>query len=377
MKLRFAFTILVLVVLFSFFPDTTEAHPASGIVVDREGNIYFSDLETIWKFETQGKLTVFRAGERGRHVHELAIDEQDNVYGADVSYNPATEGWITDVWKMTPEGMFTYVLEPSEHPPRGWSIWRDRAGNMYFIEQNNHTKRETLLLRRSPEGSVTTLAGGAYGHADGKGNLAKFGSVGGITFGADGNLYITDGEFLRRVSMDGTVTTLASDLLARTSEDKPRLFAGQHGSLAGLAVDSGGNVYVADTGNRRLLKVDNKGKVQVISRSEPPYFPTGVAAAEGTLYVLEVGLTLPGAWSGPRIKKIDGTGKATILATVGVEDNSGGLRPSFATRAGVAAESTLAFFYNGGRVKYTLAFIAITSLSLIALSWQRGRRLRA
>jgi hypothetical protein len=248
---------------------------------------------------------------------------------------------------------------------------------MYFIDQNNHTKRETLLLRRSPDGAVTTLAGGAYGHADGKGNLAKFGSVGGMTFGADGNLYLTDGEFLRRVTMDGKVTTLARDLLARTSEDRPRLFAGQHGSLAGLTVDSGGNVYVADTGNRRLLKVDNNGKVQVISRSEPPYFPTGTAAADTDLYVLEVGFTLPGAWSGPRIKKIDGDGKATILATVGVEGNNGGLRSSLATRAGVAAESTLAFFYNGGRVKYTLAFIAITLLSLIALAWHRRRRLRA
>jgi hypothetical protein len=173
------------------------------------------------------------------------------------------------------------------------------------------------------------------------------------------------------------LTTLASDLTARTSEDQPRLFAGKHGSLAGLHADSMGNVYVADTGNRRLLKVGNDGKVQVIFRSEPPYFPTGVAAASGHLYVLEVGFTLPNAWSGPRIQKIDTGGKATILATVGVKGCGAALRPSFATRAGVAAESTLAFFYNGGRVKYTLAFITLGLLSLIALIWQRRQRLRA
>lgn len=377
MKLRLALTILAVFGLSILFPATTQAHPASGIVVDRAGNIFFSDLETIWKFDTNGKLTVFRKGERGRHVHELAIDEQDNVYGADVSYNPATEGWISDVWKMTPEGRFVYLLEPTETPPRGWSIWRDRAGNMYFIDQNNHTKRETLLLRRGPDGSVVTLAGGAYGHADGRGNLPKFGSVGGMAFGADGSLYLTDGEFLRRVAMDGTVTTLASDLLSRTPEDSPRLFAGQHGSLAGLGVDPGGNVYVADTGNRRLLKVNNDGKVQVILRSDPPYFPTGVASAGTNLYVLEVGFTLPNAWSGPRIKKIDVDGKATILATVGAEGNNADLRQSFATRASVAVESTLAFFYNGGRVKYTLAFITVGLVSLIVLIWQRRRRLRA
>ncbi len=125
------------------------------------------------------------------------------------------------------------------------------------------------------------------------------------------------------------------------------------------------------------MKVNNDGKVQVILRSEPPYFPTGVAAAGGNLYVLEVGFTLPSAWSGPRIKKIDGDGKATILATVGAEGNDAELRSSFATRAGVAAESTMAFFYNGGRVKYTFAFITVGLFSLIALIWQRRRRLRA
>ena len=363
--------------LWILFPARSHAHPATGIVVDTAGNIYFSDLETIWKFDTQDKLTVFRAGARGRHVHELSIDDRDNVYGADVSYNPSTKGWISDVWKMTPERTFTYLLEPTENPPRGWSIWRDRAGNMYFIEQNNHTKRETLLLRRTPDGAVTTLAGSAYGHADGKGSLARFSSVGGMALGADDSLYLTDGAFLRRVTLDGTVTTLARDLTVRASEDSPRLFAGNDGSLAGLAADSAGNVYVADSGNRRLLKVNKDGTVQVVLRSEPPYFPTGVAEAGGNLFVLEVGFTLPSAWSAPRIKKIHSDGKVTILATVGAEGNGADLQPAFATRAGVAAENTLAFLYNGGRAKYTLAFMTLVFFSLIALFWLRRRRLRA
>ncbi|MBA3513121.1 MAG: hypothetical protein H0T77_01945 [Pyrinomonadaceae bacterium] len=377
MKLRLALTILAIVGQWIILPATTKAHPASGIVVDSAGNIYFSDLETIWKFDTYGNLMVFRRGERGRHVHELAIDEQDNVYGADISYNPATTGFITDVWKMSPEGKFIYLLEPTERPPRGWSIWHDRAGNMYFIEQNNHTKRQTLLLRRRPDGTVTTFAGGAFGHADGPGNLAKFGSVGGMTFGAEGSLYLTDGEFLRRVAMDGTVTTLASGLVARTSEDGPKLFAGGSGSLAGLDVDSDGNIFVADTGNRRLLKVTNNGKVQVVLRSDPPYFPTGVAAAGRNLYVLEFGPTLPIAGSGTRIKKIAGDGKVTVLTTIGAQAVDTEPQPSFSTRAGVDAESTLASFYHGGRVKYTLAFITGVLFFLIGYIWQRRPRLGA
>lgn len=162
-----------------------QAHPPTGIVVDRSGNVYFSDLETIWKFSVDGKLIIIRSGLRGRHVHELAIDGEGNVFGADLSYNPVTRRWPNNVWKITPEGQFSYLLETTESPPRGMSIWRDRDGNMYSVDQNNHTKTQTLILKRTPAGEVTTLAGGAYGLADGKGAAAKFGSIGGMAFGPD------------------------------------------------------------------------------------------------------------------------------------------------------------------------------------------------
>jgi hypothetical protein len=354
---------------------SAEAHPASGIVVDRAGNVYFSDLETIWKFDKQGKLTVFRAGERGRHVHELSINDEGNIYGADVSYNPSTKGWISDVWKMTPEGKFAYLLEPTEAPPRGMSIWRDRAGNMYWIDQNNHTKRETLLLRRTPDGVVTTLAGSAYGHMDGKGVSARFSSVGGMTFGPDGSLYLTDGAFVRKVTMDGTVTTVASNLNFRTTADKPRLFGGLSGNLAGLAVDSNCTIYVADSENRRLLKVTPNAPVEIKSRAEPPYFPTGVAAVGGEVFVLEVGFTLPNLSSGPRVRKITAAGKDTILITVGAPGN-GNAKVSLAEKAGITAETALVFASRDGRLKYSIAFASLGIVSVIAVTWRRRRRTR-
>ena len=65
--------------------------------------------------------------------------------------------------------------------------------HLNWMDQNNHLKQRTILLRRTPDGQVTTLAGGAYGHRDGTETEAQFSSVGGLAFGADGSLYLSDG----------------------------------------------------------------------------------------------------------------------------------------------------------------------------------------
>jgi hypothetical protein len=353
------------------------AHPASGIVVDRKGQVYFSDLETVWKIDAQGKLSVFRPGVSGRHVHELTIDDQDNICGEDVSYEPATKKWISDVWKMTPKGELTYLVAPTTDPPRGMSMWRDREGNTYFIDQNNHLKQRTLLLRRTPAGEVITFAGGAYGHKDGEGTDAQFSSVGGITFGPDGSLYLADGAFVRKVTMDGNVTTLAKDLTSRTAEDKPTLFGGLYGSLAGLTAGPTGTVYVADAGNRRLLKINPDGKVEVALRVDPPFFPNGAfATTAGDVYVLEVGFTLPNISSGPRVRKMTPDGKNVILAVVG-EEGGRSARTIVAERVGVSAESALAFLVDAGPATYGIIAASagiLVSVVLIRRSRRRQQR---
>jgi len=354
--MRFLTIITVLGTVF-LFAIVARAHPASGIVVDSKGNIYFSDLETVWRVDSAGELTVFRDGDKGRHVHELAIDQDDNIYGADISY--VSEKWISSIWKMTPSGDFTYLLEPTADPPRGMSMWLDTSGNMYWVDQNNNTKTQTLLLRRPPNGEVTTLAGGAYGHVDGRGTDARFGSIGGTTFGPDGNIYLTDSGALRKVTMDGSVTTLATNLSARSSQDSPTLFSSQHGGLAGLTVATDGTIFVADSGNRRLLRVTN-GKVETVFRSEPPFFPTGAFATKGgDVYVLEVGLTLPNVTSGPRVRKLSLDGTISAVATIGEDRSQRSTQAVAVERAGVLAESALQCIWEGRATKYALLAMAV------------------
>ena len=370
--------IIIGAAIFCFWlAPSAAAHPATGIVVDRSGNVYFSDLETIWKFSTEGKLSVFRAGQRGRHVHELTIDNEDNIYGADLSYNPVSTGWPSAVWKMTPAGKITYLIETTENPPRALSVWLDQAGNMYSVDQNNHTKTQTLLLKRTPGGVVTTLAGGAYGHADGKGTAAKFSSVGGMTFGPDGSLYLTDGAAIRKVTMAGEVTTVGKGLDFRDGKDQPRFLSGLAASLTGLSVAPDGTIYATDSANRRLLKITTGGNVETILRTEPPYFPNGVAAVGTDIYVLEVGLTLPNISSGPRVRKISANGSETILTTLGGANTGAAEKSSVAIKVGVAAEKAFVFVSGDGRWRYFIAVISLAIFSIFVLIWQRKLRTRA
>lgn len=350
------------------------AHPAWGIVVSSTGIVYFSDLETVWKIDRSGKLSIFRAGVGGRHVHELSIDDQDNLYGPDYSYEPETNTYVNGVWKMTPDGRQTYLQQLTGRPESGVSTWRDRAGNMYSIEQNNHTKTQTLLLRRTPDGIVSTLAGGAYGNADGKGTAARFSNVHAMVLAPDGNLYLTDGAEVRRVTMDGRVTTVAKDLTARTSEDKPTLFGGADDIISGLAVDSAGAIYVADAGNRRVLRVSNDGKVGVLYRLDPPYFPTGVFATRaGDIYVLEFSWTPPSTTGSPRVRKLSIDGKNTLLGANEVQKNE----TANAGGGGGGGSSFRKFPLVNLRVAFIALLLTVGLIAGIIFAWRRSDKHRS
>jgi len=273
LRMRTALLTLTLV-----FAATITAHPSWGIVVNSRGEIYYSDLITVWKIDRSGHVGVARAGVEGRHVHELAIDANDNVYGPDY------DGTTTRVWKMTPSGAITYINTAG--------VWRDRNGNSYSVDENEHLRVQTLILKNGAR-----FAGGRFGHADGAGANARFGHIVALTV-ADA-IYVTDDPSVRRISFDGVVTTIARDL------DRPRSpNAIDFGSLFGLSVDRNGDVYVADFRNRRVLKIA-KGVVSTIATSPPPWSPTGVAVGpHGEIYALEIEFRPPSTWLPPRVRRV-------------------------------------------------------------------------
>lgn len=306
-------TITAIITLCVLLADSVSAHPAWGIVVDRNNQIYFSDIETIWKIDAQGKLTVFRAGVSGRHTHEINLDENGNLYGVDNDYEPATQHWIAALWKITPAGKFSYVLAPTYNPPKAMTNWKDRAGNRYYVGQSENAEREIFVLKRTPDGTVTTLAGSEKSASEHR-QVALY-NVGGMAFGTDGALYFTDGPSVRKVTMDGRMTMLARNLAVENPAESP-MQESPVTRLFGIAVDAQGNVFVADYGNRRVLKVTPDGRSTTVMRAEQPWSPTGVALKDGNLYILEFGFTSPSKYTS-RVRKLSSDGRVSVLATVG------------------------------------------------------------
>lgn len=290
------------------------AHPAWGIVVSPAGDVYFSDLETVWRVDHRGRLSIVRPGVTGHHVHELAIDAEGNIYGPEYTYLSESEGYTTGIWEMDASGRIHYQFRPTQHLPRGVSIWRDVDGSMYSVEEDNHLKRQTLLIKRATNGKVSVFAGSEYGFNDGAGAHARFSNVVGIAFGPDRYLYITDSDSLRKVSAGGVVTTIAAHL----NQFQPRsVNVLSFGSLMGVAVTASKTAYVADFRNRRVLKISANGAVSVVITEQPPWSPTGVAVSkDGELFVLEFGFRPPGTWIKPRVRKISPNGQNSTIATV-------------------------------------------------------------
>lgn len=154
----------------------------------------------------------------------------------------------------------------------------------------------------SPDGLVSTLAGGDAGFADGFGNAARFSTLSGLALDAHGTLYVADtgNNRIRRVTRDGQVATLAGDGVAgyRDGAASQARFNGP----IGVAVDAGGRVIVADTYNDRIRAIRPDGTVITLAGSADSGAadgvesmarfdtPCGVAVdAAGTIYVADTG----------------------------------------------------------------------------------------
>lgn len=262
---------LLIILCILAFASPVAAHPPYGLVVDREGNAYFSDLETVWRLSPDGRLSVFRAHVQGTHVHTLALAPDGAVEGDQNRYDPQTERFFSGLWRRTLTGEESSVVALTEHPPPGSGVWQDSAGNRYTSHWVSTDDRRVVLRRRRPDGRTEVLFDETGGGPHPPEQTVE--SVGGMAFGPDRSVFFTNGGVLRRVSADGRVVTLYQ--------------GSDQSSLRGLAVVRDGSVLAADVGARTVLAVSPDGKVTTPYRETDAWSPTAVAVSGRRLLVLE------------------------------------------------------------------------------------------
>jgi len=267
-----------------------------GTAVDSNGNVYVADTynDTIRKVTPAGVVTTLAglAGSSGTNddtgsaarfnePNGLAVDGNANVFVADTGNHT--------IRKITPAGEVTTLAGLAGSPgtadgtgtvarffnPNGVAV--DDGGIVYVADTFNHAIRKITSA-----GEVTTLAGlaGSYGTNDGTSSTARFFYPDGVAVDSDGNVYVADtnNHTIRKITPAGVVSTLAG-LAGVSGTNDGTTSAARFNGPSGVAVDNDRNIYVTDTGNSTIRKIAE----WVITPCGPVSVPGGLVTTVGGL----------------------------------------------------------------------------------------------
>lgn len=226
---------------------------------------------------------------------------------------PTPVGWKAHVTTIAGDGspVFRDGKQSGFSDPFGVAGAKD--GTIYVADAGESNR----IRKISPDGNVTTLAGGSEGFADGVGPAASFNTPSALALGPNGNLYVADtgNNRIRKITPEGQVSTVAGDGTAGYV-DGPVTKAQFNGPI-GLAVSDGGDIYVADTYNDVIRMITTEGEVTTIAGAGTPGYadgdqkaalfdtPCGIVIVNNTLIVADTGNDL--------LRTVSAEGKVTTL----------------------------------------------------------------
>jgi trimeric autotransporter adhesin len=295
----------------------------TGVTVDRSGIIYFVEAGIgsgtglavgdykVWKVSTAGILTTLAGNGIPSYSEDgvaataaqlngpsgVAVSRFGVIYVADTQNQRvrATSmvggfGLVTLAGNGTPGFNGEIVLPRNAllNGPAG--VAADDAGNWYVADTANNRVRKV-----QPGGNLFTIAGNGNASYFGDGGLGTKGSVNhpeGVAADAAGNVYIADtlDHAVRKVTPDGVITTLAGTGNPGYSGDGGPAKQARLSLPRGVAVDASGNVYVADSGNNQVRRIDALGTITTVDTGGALADPRGVAVDRaGNLYIADTG----------------------------------------------------------------------------------------
>lgn len=221
---------------------SASAHPSVSIAIAPNGTVYYSDLTNIWSIDARG---VKRIIVPNVHSHELYLDANGTLFGEDNQWLGG-DRYRHRIWSRDSSGRMRDVV------PWRAGFWREYGlnGGGYWLRC---TPANVCTVRQGTRTVATSSR-----------------KIGWLASAPHGALYVTAGSELQRVR-NGKFETVA------------RL-----NMPMGMTFDANGDVWVADFGDRAIVRISSAGQKRVMARSTAPWGPTGIGiAANGDLWILE------------------------------------------------------------------------------------------
>ncbi len=366
--------------------SATLSYPV-GVSVDASGNIYIADTynNRIRKVDhnsgiittVAGDGTAGYSGDSGPATSAnlnlpagVSVDNSGNIYIADTYNNRIRKvNTLGTISTLAGNGTSTFAgdggpaTSASLNLPTGVSA--DASGNIYIADYANNRIRMVAI-----GGVITTVAGDGTGRFAGDGGPAISASLtapNGVS-AASGNIYIADkgNNRIRMVNAGGTISTLVGN--------GTPTFAGDGGPATsaslilpyGVSVDGAGNIFIADTGNNRIRKVDTSRNITTVAGNGTPTFagdngpatsaslnlPSGVSVdASGNIYIAD--------YANSRLRKVLALAPSIIVADSVAPNND--LKIPFGNiTQGVASPAQTVTISNTGSADLTVTSIQIT-----------------
>lgn len=217
-----------------------------ALVFDKAGNLYVADSgnRLLRKITNDGIVSTLAGNGLSNTIdgtgtsagfgglESLTIDDNGNIYVGEAS-----------IRKVTPAGNVTTVAGGFSRPG---GIVIDKSGNLLVSDFN-----QAVIKKINPAGVVSRFAGGSTGYKDGSLTDALFSAPYAISFDKDGNLFVADGNKLRKIGADNLVSTYATNN-GTLIEEFGVLSKVTFYFVSGLAFDSAGNMYIVDEATHSL-----------------------------------------------------------------------------------------------------------------------------